>query len=125
MPLTDSPTCPLTYLQAKKGLPQLRFSTVVWSKVGADYMAKQDFIASRPSTGSMDQEHATELRLIARVALGCQEPRKRAREEEPLRAEEEPLRAELVCEGLLRPEALRMRLRVRGGAAYKQCKKKA
>ena len=81
-------------------------------------MAKQDFIASRPSTGSMDQEHATELRLIARVALGCQEPRKRAREEEPLRAE-------LVCEGLLRPEALRMVLRQRGGAAYKQCKKKA
>lgn len=80
-------------------------------------MAKQDFIASRPSTGSMDQELATELRLIARVALGCQEPRKRAREEEPLRAE-------LVFEGLPLPAELRMRLRMRGGAAYAKCKKK-
>ena len=81
-------------------------------------MAKQDFIASRPSKGSMDEHLATELRLVARVALGCQEPRKRAREEEPLRTE-------LAFEGLPSPGDLLMRLRVRGGAAYKQCKKKA
>ena len=79
-------------------------------------MTKQDFIAGWPSNGSLDQAHALELRLIASVALGCKESRKRAREPESLTTE-------IAFTGLPPAAELLIGLRLRGGAAYAKCKK--